>query len=90
MTDYENILINAIRYALGRRTYIVKFTVDYTISELDKLSENCKKVIKKDIIEQSRLGLGDECDTDEWCRLLRAITTKAEGYADESGLASAT
>ena len=73
MTDYENILISAIRYALGRRTYIVKLTVDYVIPELDKLSDNCKKVIKKDIIEQSRLGLGDECDKDDWCRLLKAI-----------------
>lgn len=73
MTNYEIILISAIRYALGRRTYIVKLTVDYVLSELDKLSENCKKVIRKDIIEQSRLGLGDECDTDDWYRLLRAI-----------------
>lgn len=74
MTDYESILISAVRYALGRRTYIVKLTVNYVLSELDKLSENCKKVIKKDIVEQSRLGLGDECDKYDWNRLLSALS----------------
>lgn len=29
MTDYEHIVISAVRYALGRMTYIVEITVNY-------------------------------------------------------------
>lgn len=38
LSKYEHILISAVRYVLGRRTYIVELTVDYVIEELPKLS----------------------------------------------------
>lgn len=34
MTDYEQIIISAERYALGRMTYIVEITVNYILEEL--------------------------------------------------------
>lgn len=51
MTDYEHIVISAVRYALGRMTYIVSLTVDYVSKEMEqnKLSTNCLKVIANDI-----------------------------------------
>ena len=33
MTDYEHIVISAVRYALGRMTYIVELTVNYVLKE---------------------------------------------------------
>ena len=70
MTDYELILTSAMRYALGRRTYIVGVTVGYIISELPNLSQSCKSVMIRDIEEQESFGYGDECDKRDWMRLL--------------------
>ena len=46
MTDYEHIVISAVRYALGRMTYIVELTVNYVIEEIEKrdieFTEYCK------------------------------------------------
>lgn len=36
MTDYEHIVISAVRYALGRITYIVELTVNYVLEEIEK------------------------------------------------------
>ena len=55
MTDYEHIVISAVRYALGRMTYIVELTVDYILEEIeyDKLSDSCLNVIRNDIKESN-------------------------------------
>jgi len=70
MTDYESIIIFAVRYALGRRTYAVKITVDYVIAEMPKLSEQCRLVMIEDIEQQEPFGYGEECDEEDWMRLL--------------------
>ena len=49
MTDYEHIIVSAVRYALGRRSYIVEKTIDYVASQLSKLSDRCIEVMLKDI-----------------------------------------
>lgn len=69
VSEYEHILISAIRYALGRRTYIVDITVNYIIKEIPKLSEKCKKIMIHDI-EYPLDGYGDACDKKDWMRLL--------------------
>lgn len=66
-------LISAVRYALGRRTYIVELTVNYVIKELPRLSDGCKKIMLDDITEHERFGYGDACDERDWMRLLDAI-----------------
>lgn len=33
MTDYEHIIISAVRYALGRMTYMVELTVNYVLKD---------------------------------------------------------
>ena len=73
MTDYEHIIISAVRYALGRMTYIVDLTVAYVLKDIEenKLSRNCLSVIKKDI--ESEKDLGMECDKKDWKRLLDRI-----------------
>ena len=73
MKDYENIIISAVRYALGRMTYIVNLTVDYVLKDIEenKLSKNCLSVIHDDIATQRYLGM--ECDKKDWQRLLDRI-----------------
>ena len=76
MTDYEHMLISALRYAIGRRTYIVEITVHYILSELPKLSDSCKQVMIHDI--ENAYSLGDDCDRQDWMRLLKELKGEAE------------
>ena len=73
MTDYEHMIISAVRYALGRMTYIVKLTVDYALKDIEnnKLSKKCLVVMKQDIEDEKDLGM--ECDKKDWQRLLDRI-----------------
>lgn len=73
MSDYEHIVISAVRYALGRMTYIVELTTNYVIKDIDnnKLSEACLNVIKNDIKSTSDLGMA--CDIKCWIDLLNVI-----------------
>ena len=73
MSDYEHIVISAVRYALGRMTYIVEQTVNYILQEIedDKLSDQCLNIIRKDI--KSTKNYGMECDKKQWLKLLERI-----------------
>ena len=73
MTDYEQIIISAERYALGRMTYIVEITVNYILEEIenDKLSDKCLDIIAEDIRQAKNLGM--ECDEKCWIKLLDRI-----------------
>ena len=79
MTPEEQILICAVRYALGRSTHIVKTVCDYVKSQKDNLSDQCKRIIIKDIQDEVELchridrTCGDVIDEKEWCELLRAL-----------------
>ena len=43
MSDYEHIVISAVRYAIGRMTYMTELTVNYVMKQIeeDKLSDQC-------------------------------------------------
>lgn len=73
MTDYEHIVISAVRYALGRMTYIVEFTVNYVIRAINnnQVSERCLKIIENDI--RSCKDYGMYCDKQQWLKLLNKI-----------------
>ena len=73
MTDYEQIIISAERYALGRMTYIVETTVNYILEEIenDKLSDECLDIIAEDIRQAKNLGM--EFDKKCWIKLLDRI-----------------
>lgn len=73
MTNYEHIVISAVRYALGRMTYIVEITVNYIMQQIedDKLSDQCLGIIRKDIKEAKNLGM--ECDREQWLKLQKRI-----------------
>lgn len=73
MSDYEHIVISAVRYALGRCTYIVELTVNYVLQEIedDKLSDRCLYVIREDISNAKNYGM--DCDKKDWIKLLHKI-----------------
>ena len=76
MTNYEHMIVSAIRYALGRMTYIVSLTVNYVLEDIkeNKLSSTCLELMLKDI--QSAEYLGMECDVKEWEKLSKEINKK--------------
>lgn len=73
MTDYEQMIVSAERYALGRMTYIVEVTVNYILEEIENnnLSKECLEIIRKDI--NSAKSYGMECDQKLWFKLLDKI-----------------
>jgi hypothetical protein len=74
ITVDEQMLVSAVRYALGRATYIVSATVRETIRAWPHLSENARTVIERDVREAfyyHRTGM--DCDTAQWQRLLDHI-----------------
>ena len=72
ITDYEHMLISAVRYALGRRTYVVGITTDYVARQLSKLSDKCIKIMIDDI-NNPLGGYGDPCDEIDWMCLLEQL-----------------
>lgn len=89
-TDTETMLISAVRYACGRRTYIVGMTVGYIIPLLPHLSDWCINIMERDISEQfamhertgGNLFLGDECDVRDWARFLTAVRAEIAARPD--------
>lgn len=73
MSDYEHIVISAVRYAIGRMTYMVELTVKYVMQQIeeDKLSDQCLGIIRNDI--KSARDYGMDCDKDQWFKLLKRI-----------------
>ncbi len=74
--DFEQILISAERYALGRTTYIVPMTVDYIAPLLRRLSGATLCVLLADI--HSARSLGMECDARAWHNLEKLILQEQE------------
>ena len=80
--DFETILICAVRYAIGRRTYIPSLVIDYITPLLPYLSENTLRLIANEIIEHDTYegSLGDEkIDKPYWEQFLRKIRLEIGG-----------
>ena len=73
LEDISAMLLSAERYALGRRTYIVDWTCKFISNNLHLLSDKDKHVMIRDIKYQEKLGYGDECDKEDWLRLLKIL-----------------
>ena len=80
--DFETILLCAVRYAIGRRTYIPSRVIDYITPLLPYLSEDVLKLIANEIIEHDTYegSLGDEkIDRPYWEQFLRKIRLEMGG-----------
>lgn len=76
--DFGNIMIMALRYALGRRTYVTSEVPDFIKQNKAHLSEINKAVMIRDIEEYldsraSGLITDDECDKNSFVDLLNFL-----------------
>ena len=68
------VLICAVRYSIGRRTYMPGLVTDWAMANLaGKIPRNTCEIIRRDIQEQREMGqranfdaLGDPCDVRTW------------------------
>ena len=80
--DFETILLCAVRYAIGRKSYMPSMVIDYITPLLPYLSEDVLKLIANEIIEHYTYegALGDEkIDKPYWEQFLRKIRLEMEG-----------
>ena len=80
--DFESILVCAVRYAIGRQTYIPSLVIDYITPLLPYLSEDVLKLIVNEIVQHYTYegGLGDEkIDKPYWEQFLRKIRLEIGG-----------
>ena len=79
---FETILLCAIRYAIGRQTYIPSLVIDYITPLLPYLSKDVLKLIADEIIRHYTYegALGDEkIDKPYWEQFLRKIRLEIGG-----------
>ena len=79
--NFETILLCAVRYAIGRKSYMPSLVIDYITPLLPYLSDNILRLIADEIIEYGAYegGLGDEkIDRPYWEQFLRKIRVKRE------------
>jgi len=76
--NFESILICAVRYCLGRQTYMPKLVVDYITPLISDLSDKTISCLEKDIIEAKDIcGYGDKnIDEPIWMKFLADIKSK--------------
>lgn len=73
--DFETILICAVRYACGRRTYMPSVVIEYIAPLIPQLSEKTLAVLERDIADAGKFGgYGDEyIDKPLWMKFLECI-----------------
>lgn len=78
--DFESILICAVRYCLGRRTYMPSVVINYITPILSSLSQTTLFCMKRDVEEAEKENrLGDEnIDKPLWISFREKIEEEIE------------
>ena len=74
--DFQDIVISALRYALGRRTYITQSTANFIKEYPEMIDDRVKRVMLNDLNEYFNMranaySMDDNCDYDTWLDLKR-------------------
>lgn len=79
--DFGAICNCAVRYCLGRRSYMPSLVCRYIISLLPKLTDKTLDCFERDIAERKRTGFdfGDSCDYETWDAFYKAVCNEIEG-----------
>ena len=84
-SDHGTIVICAVRYSMGRRTYMPHLVMDYVKRHWPELSQADRNIILRDVDEElvvvdhyNPKALGDEMDVREWREFLEWMK-KQEG-----------
>lgn len=77
-SDLKDIVISALRYAIGRRTYITGETTNFIINHSELIDERVKTIMIKDLEEyfdlrHSKFYNDDDCDYQNWIKLYKHL-----------------
>lgn len=82
--DFELMMISALRYAIGRYTYMPSVTIEYIRYLIPQLSAKTLYVMKRDIDEETARYTRMERElymADEWAKLAEEIRVEYEQKA---------
>jgi len=72
--DFNMLIVGAVRYAIGRQTYVVQETVDLVLRHRDSITRGrCQIIVRSIREEEKRSRLGGRPDTYRWTRLAEAL-----------------
>lgn len=75
--DFQLMMCSALRYALGRHTYMVQATTDYLIDKLVYFSDKTLDVMREDIksyfTDIVPLGNEHDCDIAAWTAISKRL-----------------
>lgn len=74
--DLELIFMCAVRYSLGRRTYVPAAVIEYLTPRIPKLSLQCKESLIRDIEKQKYVGkdpYGHSFGKERWMEFLKLL-----------------
>ncbi len=74
--DFNTLIVCAVRYALGRRTYIVSSVVDIAKENISIMQTNTKRAIINSILLTE--DLGDSFDKKKWEELFMLLRNSLE------------
>ena len=70
--DFETILVCAVRYALGRRTYMPSLVIGYVTPLLPQLNKMTLSIMEKDVMFEGDLG-DEKIDKPGWMQFLKDV-----------------
>ena len=80
---FECVLVSAVRYCIGRRTYMPEAVTGWIMGHCGgKLSAKTVYVMERDIDEAH--GLGDRCDEETWMRFRAWLTNQEAEKSEEA------
>lgn len=74
--DFGSMVVCAVRYSLGRCTYMSKLICDYLTPRLFLLDDKAIGCMERDIRASSFYG--DDCDRQVWMEFLSAVENEME------------
>lgn len=79
--DFGAVCNCAIRYCLGRRSYMPSLVCGYITPLLPELTDRTLECFERDIAEHKRTGFyfGDSCDNETWDAFYKAVCKEIEG-----------
>lgn len=72
-----HLLLSSLRYAYGRKTYIVSDTCDWIKKYSPQLADTHQAIILKELTESLKTAdPGHDCDLAQWKKLLNVLMSK--------------
>lgn len=83
--DFGAVCNCAVRYCLGRRSYMPSIICRYIIPLLPELTHKTLDCFERDIAERKKTGFdfGDSCDYETWDAFYKAVCKEIEGRKEQ-------